>query len=208
MTRYLWIQRIFKLCNVFSILSRIDIFFKILQLALLPRSWNPAHSQSFPCHHLYVQATQQFLKLHLWSDSFSNVLLMSRHQKFGHHSQSEFSQRRHKSRPQENKQASVLIIHLTIYILELTGFLHRRVSTLCQKECSPLERNHWRLGLYNARSQLEQYLVPGGFSLQIDGGFSLQLTGDFSLPLDGGWQLCCVEISAGCNHLHSHVPQS
>ena len=34
---------------------------QILQPALLPRSWNPAHSQSFPCHHLDVQAIRQFL---------------------------------------------------------------------------------------------------------------------------------------------------
>ena len=30
-------------------------------ITLLPRTWNPAHTQSFPCHYLNVQANQQFL---------------------------------------------------------------------------------------------------------------------------------------------------
>ena len=128
--------------------------------------------------------------LNLLQEDFSIRLSQTlfRHQKFGHHSQSEFSQRRHKSRPQENQQVSLLLFHNHHF----EGFLHWRVSRLCQQECSALERNYWRLGLCDTRSQLMQLFVPGAFGIQ---------------PY-GGSQLGCVNISPGRHQIHSQVPRS
>lgn len=126
---------------------------QILQPAVLPRSWNPPHTQSFPCNHLHVQVTQKFINF-FWIFFAQIVSNMFRHQKFGHHSQSEFSQRRHKSRPSENQRVSLFQV-LMWEEGHFEGILHWRVSGLCQKECSAVERNHWRLGLDNTRSQLD-----------------------------------------------------
>ena len=50
-----------RILTCWAIESKITQCAQILQLAVLPRSWNPAHSQSFPCHHLHVQANQLLL---------------------------------------------------------------------------------------------------------------------------------------------------
>ena len=47
---------------------------QILQPAVLPRSWNPPHTQSFPCNHLHVQVSQnQFLLNLLCTDCLKYV---------------------------------------------------------------------------------------------------------------------------------------
>ena len=113
---------------------------QILQLALLPRSWNPPHSQSFPCHYLHVQANQAFWNFtqSSWSDCQQWNSLTSRHQKFGHHSQSEFSRRRHKSRPQENQQVTFLLFYESSENKTIIKeFLPKRYFTLTSFETLP-----------------------------------------------------------------------
>ena len=117
---------------------------------------------SYCCLNLRGQAVQQFSNIVLISMLLAYTVYLCRHQKFGHHSQSEFSQRRHKMRPRENQHVGVL----SLFKIEQhhcaknqrpqqfcwEGILHGRISRLCQREYSALERNHWGLGSYCLRT--------------------------------------------------------